>query len=82
MCNLPGAINIMCNLPGAINMPNYDPPVLPIFEECSKNSPVMEILRENYYTNINFKTLLTDIKLKNAYIMKNQNEHIILFKGA
>ena len=36
-------------LSSTINMPNDSPPALLIFEKCSKNSPVVDVLRQNYF---------------------------------
>ena len=53
-------MGIMCNLPSTINMPNDSFPALLIFERCSKNSSVMDVLREFFFfkvVSIIFKTL-------------------------
>ena len=42
----------MYNLPSTINRPNGRPPALLIFEKNSKNSHVMDVLRENIFLKL------------------------------
>ena len=42
-------MGITCNIPSPINMSNDSPPASLVFDKCSKNSPVIDILRENNF---------------------------------
>ena len=63
VCNLTSTTNIVYNLPSTkelilisirlfastINVPTDSFQALLIFEECSKNSPIMDVLREHNF---------------------------------
>ena len=55
-------MDIVCNLSSIINMPNNSLPAILTFKDCSKNSPVMNVLRKKIIVECCFKHFKNSVK--------------------